>query len=254
MSETNKRKAQKETTETSEAALNTATQDETAAQPRTVVVEIAGQQVTLPLKFAAGMTFDDTTAAVCDAAYQRQYTNNMNANAKARADRLAKAQAANDAAGIAANQPYTADEIAAQYADYAPQVGGGPRLGSMEKLRLDAADLADTKARMEHNALVAAVKAGEADANNVVWPFAKMAGRTLAFMTAPRKTKDVSDEQHKANLEAFKTGRTEFLQKMLSLPHWAERIQIELDALMAQRGSKKADAPAEAVEVSGDVL
>ena len=57
----------------------------------TVTIEIAGLQVTLPVKFGTGHVLTETQAKVLDAAYQRQFTNNQNALAKSRADALAKA-------------------------------------------------------------------------------------------------------------------------------------------------------------------
>lgn len=214
-------------TETSEAALNT------------VNVEIAGLQVTLPVKFSAGHTLTDAQAKVLDAAYQRQFTNNQNAMAKARAEKLAKATTNEEKAAAA---PLTAAQIAELYTNYEPQVGGGPRLGSMEKLRLDAAWRAYVKAVKDHND---AIKAGQ--------PGIFAASGPVAQMTAPRKTKDVSEEAHKAALEEYQNGRTAFLQKMLALPKYAERIQIELDALMAERGKAEAEAEG-AVDATADVL
>ena len=101
-----------------------------------VTIEIAGLEVTLPVKFAPGHTLTENQAKVLDAAYQRQFTNNQNASAKSRAE--AHVKATTDAER-AAKAPLTAAEIAALYTDYEPSVGGTPRQSTMEKLRQDAA-------------------------------------------------------------------------------------------------------------------
>ena len=60
-----------------------------AQSAATVTIEIAGNDVTLPVKFAPGHVLTDAQAKVLDAAYQRQFTNNQNAMAKSRAENLA---------------------------------------------------------------------------------------------------------------------------------------------------------------------
>ena len=234
-------------TETSATALNTATQD-TAS----VVVKIADLDVTLPLKFTAGHALTDTQAKILDAAYQRQFTNNQNAMAKARAEKLAKAIAANDAAAVLVSQPLTADAISALYTNYEPQVGGGPRLSSMEKIRLDAAWRAYVKAVKEHNADLQIVD-GKAVGGGDNPVFLKARGKVVTQMSAPRKAKDVSEEAHKTALEEYQAQRSAFLNKMLSMPEYADRIQTELDSIMAERG-KAEDTAADTVSVDIDAL
>jgi hypothetical protein len=94
----------------------------------TVTIEIAGLQVTLPVKFAPGHVLTENQAKVLDAAYQRQFTNNQNASAKGREEALKKATTD---AERSAKAPLSAADIAKLYADYEPSVGGTTRQSTM---------------------------------------------------------------------------------------------------------------------------
>src|SRR5579859_1683754 len=124
-------------------------------EPQTVTITIADLQVTLPVKFLPGHVLTDNQAKVLDAAYQRQFTNNQNANATSRKAALEKLGDKATDADRAKYAPRTAAELAADYVDYEPSVGGGPRLGSMEKMRHDATWSAWVQLVTEHNAAVA---------------------------------------------------------------------------------------------------
>ena len=185
------------------------TETPTAAPTGTVEIEIAGLQVTLPVKFVAGMVLTDNQAKVLDAAYQRQFTNNQNALAKARADKLAKATTDEDKAKHAA---LSATALAALYTDYEPSVGGR---NGLETLRKEAAWKALLKMVAEHNE---AVRTGGA-------PVMVKAGKSI--VTIAKGTKDAS------------------VQNMLAKPEYAERVQIELDALLAEREANKGETAKE---------
>ena len=114
----------------------------------TVTLEIAGLEVTLPVKFAAGQVLTENQAKVLDAAYQRQFTNNQNAGAKSREEAL-KAGKTDDK-----YQPLSAAAIAALYSDYEPAVGGSTRASTMEKVRQDAAWRVFLARVAEHNGMV----------------------------------------------------------------------------------------------------
>src|SRR5580692_4416489 len=98
-----------------------ATPAATPASLGTVTIEIAGMELTLPVKFGPGHVLTENQAKVLDAAYQRQFTNNENAMAKSRAEALEKAKTDEERA---AKAPLTASAIAALYTAYEPSVGG----------------------------------------------------------------------------------------------------------------------------------
>jgi hypothetical protein len=182
--------------------------------------------VSVPLKFSAGAVLTETQAKILDAAFQRQFVNNQAANQKARAEKFAKATTDEERT---ASAPLTADAIAAFYADYEPAVGGGVRQSTAEKLRHEAAWRALIAMIAEHNKATAA---GEPAV------IAKAAGMIVPVPSVPAKTKAVTEEQHKANLEAFAAVKLSQIERILAVPAYAERVQIQLDAIMAERGAK----------------
>lgn len=237
--------------EAAEAAAKLAAENANgeAAAPQTVTIAIAGLQVTLPVKFLPGHVLSDNQAKVLDSAYQRQFTNNQNANAKSKTDALA---ALGDKATDADRAKYatlTAAEIAALYPDYEPSVGGGPRLGSMEKMRHDATWRMWVALATEHNNAVATggdpviVKAGKAAVK-------------IGFVVPSAKTKEETDEAFAVRKEAAQANRTAWIEKLLSLPAYAERIQVQLDSILAERGKgkDKAEAGAPVVEAGDSLL
>jgi hypothetical protein len=219
-------------------------QDTAEAAPQTVTIEIAGLQVTLPVKFRPGHVLSDNQAKVLDAAYQRQFTNNQNASAKSRAEALAKATTD---AERAAKTPLTVAEIAALYTDYEPSVGGGPRLGSMEKMRHDATWRAWVALVTEHND---SIKAG----GEPVITRAGKAGVKVGFAIPSAKTKEETEEAFKERREAAQAARTSFIEKMLGMPQYADRIQTQLDSILAERGKDKAADGAVVVEAGDSLL
>lgn len=199
-----------------------------------VTIEIAGIDVTLPVKFGPGMVLTDSQAKVLDAAYQRQYTNNKNAGAKSRAEALAKAT---DDAGRAKYAPYTAAELVADYADYEPSVGGS-RIGSMEKIRNDAAWRMWTAMIADHNASVA--QGGE--------PVIAKAGQKQIPGLKP-----VRDGNGKVTV-TVQEQRDRLIARMLTMPEYAERIQVQVDAILAEKGKDKVDAAADNSVSMGDLF
>jgi hypothetical protein len=199
-------------------------------------------QVTVPLKFRLGHVLTDNQAKVLDTAYQRQFINNMNANLKARRERLEKATTA---AERNENALLTAGEIAALYTDYEPNVGGGPRMSTLERMRHDAAWRAWVGIVTEHNNAIMA--GGEP----VIAALGKRSYKPEAIPTAKRK--DETKEEFEARKEAATDRRLTHTTKMLDMPKYAERIQIELDKILAEKGQDKAEGE-EAVNVSVDEL
>jgi hypothetical protein len=207
-----------------------------------VTIEIAGLQVTLPLKFKEGDTLTENQAKVLDAAYQRQFTNNQTASAKSRKEALEKATTD---AERAAKAPLTAEQIAALYTDYEPNVGGGPRQSSMEKTQLDGAWRAWVKVVGEHN---------DAIANGGEPVIARANGKPVAIPSAPRKAKDISEEAHKSAVEAFQAQRETFKAALLKTEWMAPRIEAEVAAILAERGAGKAETAPSAVVAGEDLL
>lgn len=208
------------------------TENNAASDLGTATLSIDNLSVTVPVKFAAGHALTVNQARILDAAYQRQFVNNQTANAKARAEKYAKATTEAERATFA---PLTAEQIAALYTDYEPAVGGAPRMGQIEKMRQDAAWRAWVAMVSEHNKSIAA--GGPA-------VIERAGNKPVALDRAPAKTKDMSEDAHKAGVEAFVERKAAFLARFASLPQYAERIQIQLDAIEAERGAKKAAAPA----------
>jgi hypothetical protein len=188
-----------------------------------VTLTIAEQEVTLPVKFVAGMTITENQAKVLDAAYQRQFTNNQNALFAALSKKLEAAKT--DAEKAAVTFP-TASVLAERYQDYEPNVGGTPRQSVMEKLRSDAAWRFWSAHVKAHNDAVAAgnepviVKAGK---KAVQLPSGKGAAEKREAMSAA----------------------------LLAAPQYADRIQEHLDAIMAERGSKRTETATAEVAASG---
>lgn len=185
-----------------------------------VTIEIAGIEVTLPLKFQLGHVLSDSQAKILDAAYQRQYTNNMNANAKARGERLAKATTD---AERAANVAMTADEIALAYSDYEPNVGSGPRATTMEKIRQDAAWRMWTSLVTAHNASVSA------GGHPVI---AKAGSKQVPSL------KPIRDANGKVTVTVG-DQRERMVARILTMPEYADAVQENVDAILAERGKEK---------------
>jgi hypothetical protein len=207
-------------TDTSAAALATANVE---------TFEIDGKAVALANAFTVGQPMDADHVKILFAAYVRQFTNNQNAIGKARAERHAKATTAEEKAATA---PRTAEEIAALFAGYKPQVGGGPRLGSLERLRLTAAWRAYVAMVTEHNTALRNGNKGVFATNGVVAVMRK------GDQDAKRKAESLAAE----TADEFTARKESFLGKMLSMPKYADRIQAQLDLLQAENGKDKATA------------
>lgn len=197
-------------------------------------VEFSKANVTvfLPFKFKAGEPMTADHVNILHTAFTRQLTNNLNANADARAKRLAKATTDADKA---ANAPYTADEILKVWADYMPTVGDTPRLGTVERMQLEAGWKALSKITAEHNA----------DPALGIIPSAK--GKVVRF--GPDKAK-LSGDAYKAAMKEWQDTGREALVNTLKTRAWlVDRIAAEYDAMVA---AKKAEKPA-AVAVPDDM-
>jgi hypothetical protein len=195
-------------------------------------VAVLDTTVTVPVKFYAGMQINATEARILQAAVERQFMSNQTANANARAKKYAKAK--NDAER-ALYAPLTAAQLGELFRDYMPSVGGAPRQSSVERMRHEATWRAIIAYLTEHN------KSVEAGQPGII---AAAGGKGVAIPKVPTKTKGVTEEQHKANLEAFEAIKTTQIERFAANPKFAERIQIQLDALEAEKGSKKSEAAA----------
>lgn len=205
-----------------------------------VKLSIAGLDVVLPVKFRAGQSLTENQAKILDAAYQRQFTNNQAANAKARADRFAKAKTD---AERAANASLSASEMAAIYADYEPAVGDTIRTDMLTRLRQEAAWRVWVAMVTEHNE---SVKTGGKPV------FARAAGKPVELPSKAIKTKDAAGTEVTVTLA---DQRNNLADALLARPAYADRIQIMLDSIMAERGkAKETVATSDAVASGEDLL
>jgi hypothetical protein len=229
------------------AAAGENTASDNAAVP-TLSTDIEGVAVTLPRSFKAGDIMNDTTALIVDTFRVRQFTNNQVALAKARAANYAKAENDEERAKYV---PLTAEQILAKWVDYMPTIGGTGKVSASEKLRHEAAWAAYVKMVGDHNA---AVKAGNSEP--VIAKGIDPNGKpvVLSISQRPTKSKDVSAEDHEAAVEAWEAKRENIRNNMLSKPAYAERVQIELDRLMAEKGAAKEKASETATVAADDIL
>jgi hypothetical protein len=237
-------------------ATHTAPANETAAQPNgtasPVVLEtfkIANTDVALPNPYREGYVINANEALVLFHAKVRQFTNNQNANYKARNDRL---EAAKTDAEREANKHLTAAALADLFKDYIPNVGGTPRANSLDTLRHDMAKRFWSGLVAEHQKVLEAFRAsGETDTTSVSWPIAKAAGKPVILATAPRKAKGADEAKHKADVEAFETGQMAFRNALLGHAVYGPQIAVMVEAELAARKAEKPAAPASGtVEVS----
>ena len=230
-------------------------QDQAESKPAMMTCEIKSEKephavplvmFDVPRKWREGMVNTEHSALIIDTSNLRQFTNNQTANAKARAKRFAEAKT--DAERLA-NAPLAAADYVALWADYeGPAIGDMQRLGSAERMRLEAGWSAWVDTVTKHNAAVAA-------GQEPVIAKAGKAGVKVGYSIPSAKTKGESDEAFKERREAAQAGRTAFIEKLLATPAWAERVQIQLDRLQAERGKDKAAAAgAPVVDTAGETL
>ena len=215
-------------------AQNEAAHEETgaAAAPATVTIEIADQEVTLPVKFVSGHVLTETQARILDAAYQRQFTNNQNAQAKARKEKGKPA--------------LSATELAALYVDYEPSVGAHAGGTGLAKLRDEMAWRFWTSLVAEHNAAVAA---GGAPV------IVKAGAKQIALASRPRKTKDVEEATHAAALKAFDDNRAASIARLHAHSEYGSKIAAMVEAeLAARKAESAATAPKEALAADLDLI
>ena len=207
---------------------NATTTTSSAAPARTMKVEFTGGiTVNLPVRFFPGDVLTETTADILQAAVVRQYINNVNANIKNRAERYAKAT---DDAGRAANAPLTAEQIAADFTNYLPNVSSSSRGTTMEKLRAEAAWQAWVDVVAEHNAAVV-----QPDGEPVI----VKAGKRIVH-TAPHRADYGNDASYKAAVKAWRDGgKAAFIAQLQNVSWMQHRIQDALDALMRKRTAEK---------------
>jgi hypothetical protein len=174
----------------------------------------------------------------------QQFASNMNANAVNRAARLKTAIEKQDQAGINANQPYTAEEVLKAWAEYERTPPGGERQSSLERLRHEAAWKAWVLILTEHNKSVR-------DGTGPVIPTDKV-GKAYALI---RKGDIDKPGQAKETAEAWAKRKQAYIERLLTVPWMADRIQAQLDLLTAEAEANKAKAAqADAAPASTDEL
>ena len=228
----------------------------------------AGFKILVPYKFSAGHVLSDNEAKILDAAYQRQFRNNQDANAKARALRY---QAAKTDAEREENKPLTAAEIAALYTDYQPAVGDTLRLSTLERMRYEAAEMVWNDITARHTKAVIAggapVIAALVTADGKAAPYNAAAYNLRSVPTAKlknvlnpatHKNAPETDEEFETRRKSIIDARNNHWRMMLDRPKYAEAIQAALDALlMAKEGDKdsaKAETAPQVVVPQGALL
>lgn len=182
------------------------------------VRKIADLEVTLPVRWIAGMVMTEKSALAVQTLYERQFNSNMTANLENARKVLAddKATAESKAKAQTYVNAFNADYLATQFISYEPNIGRTDFAGSMEKLRNEAAWLAFITLVSDHNK---SVKSG---AEPVVAKWG------AAEVTIPKGAKDGA------------------IAAMLANPTYAERIQVELDKLVAAKNGSKSAGKAKA--------
>lgn len=198
-----------------------------ASKPtRTATITIAGVPVTLPYKRKAGDYMSADDAVTLDTFTMRQFSNNQNAMAAARAKRFA---AATTDDVRAANAPLSADQLAALYANYAVHVGeAGPRADTSVKLREDAAWSVWAETVMAHN------KSVVAGGSPVL---AKAGSNVVPLLSMPRKAKGADEAAHKLAVADYEAARKTVIDALLAAPAYADRIQSRVDAMSAPKAT-----------------
>lgn len=194
-------------TGTSHEAVSAANGHDATGTAQTVTIEIADMQVTLPVKFSPGMVLTDAQARILQAAYERQFTNNENALAKSRTEGKNKTP-----------QP-TAEELALKFSTYEPNVGG-TRIGSMEKIRNDAAWRMWSGLVAQHNASI--LRGGE--------PVIAKAGKSAVPALKPSRGPD-----GRVTI-TVQEKRDSMVARILTMPEYADKVQAEIDAILAEKG------------------
>lgn len=219
-----------------------------ATAVETRVIPIGDVSVELPNRFASmvGQEITPDLAKIIFAHVSGQFRNNQVANAKARAERYAKAETD---AERAANAPLTADDYLAIWngtngnAPYMPNVGDTVRQSTMDKLRYEAAKRAWFKLVDDHNKAIAAGQPGILKSD-----------KPVALAVRPVKTKAVSTEQHEKAVADWQDAQDALYAKILTVPAYQDRVQEQMDTLLAEQGKKKAEATAETADASADLL
>ena len=194
----------------------------------------------LPNKFLEGHVATKMQAAFFSRAILTQFRSTTDANAKNRAERLTKAVAANDAKGVAENQPYTAGEIRKLFAEYEVTPRGEEGLSGLEKLQLQMAWRYWTARVDQHNKLVAAGQDG-------LIPSRK--GKAVKIDERPRKSETLKGDALEAAQDVFDSERLAFKTALLGKEPHASAIRVMVDAELAARKAEKV-APAAAADAA----
>jgi hypothetical protein len=202
----------------------------TIEAPAVETFDIGGVKVDLASPFRQGHVLTENQAKILFLAYVRQFTNNQEANAKARAARLAKATT--DADRVA-NAPLTAEALARLFITYEPAVGQTVRGNTLEKLKVDMAlrywqGLVDA-----HNKSVLA--GGE--------PVIARAGKSVVKVPSrPTKSKLESAEAHQVKLDEYMAWRTSYAGKLMAHADHGPKIEAMVEAELAARKADKGQA------------
>jgi len=179
----------------------------------------------------------ENQAKILDAAYQRQFTNNQNANIKARAERFAKSGKPEDA-------PLSATDLAALYMDYEPTVGGAARGSTLETLRHETAWEFWSDLMVRHNE--AAASGGEPLIKRAVDGTGKAVIAKLPFAHPGRAPKNAAPDvkaAHEAKVAEYDAAKAAFVGRLLEHKEYGAPIAALIAAKLAAKKADKAPAP-----------
>jgi hypothetical protein len=193
--------------------------------------------VDFPRNWLPGSINTEHSALMIDTFRVRQFCSTAGANAKARAERFAKATT--DAEKVA-NAPLSPQDYVTAFLTYeGPAIGDMQRMSTMERLKHEATWSAWVAWVTDHNNYVQTSGGTPPELFN---PPIKKAGKAtvpVGYSIPGVKKKGESDEDFAERKTAAQSARTAFIERMLSMPEHAEKIQIQLDRILAERGKGK---------------
>ena len=225
----------------------TDTTDESATA-ETVTAKAEGIAYTLPRTAKAGDVHTDNSALVYDLAKARQFVSSMASKARSRAKKFA---VATTDAEREANKAFTLDDYLAAWPSYVPEVAVRTGEGAVETMADTATWNAWLAIVAAHDALVTAGKPGLIAAAKDKNPESPTFGQptvvppcTYEMWRLPRNADAATKEKHAAALIEFNDAKHTHIERMQSMPRFADAIAKELAVLQAAADAKKARAAA----------
>ena len=237
--ETRPRRSRHEAEPTPEPVTTDATDESATAE--TVTAKAEGIAYTLPRTAKAGDVHTDNSALVYDLAKARQFVSMMASKARSRAKKFVTATTD---AEREANKAFTLDDYLAAWPTYVPEIAVRTGEGAVETMADTATWNAWLAIVAEHDAavkvggtpLIAGAKDPTTGRPIIVPPSTYMPPRLV------RNATDAQKAVHEAALATFNGSKRLHIERMQSMPRFADRIAAELAALQAKAEAKKTAA------------